>query len=45
VLAGPFDIQIGLCAVVSDPWQNVLVILDASKGPLQLDETKRVKEK
>jgi len=45
VLAGPFDIQIGLCAVVSDPWENVLVILDASKGPLQLDETKRVKEK
>ncbi len=45
VLAGPFEIQIGLCAVVSDPWENVLVILDASKGPLQLDETKRVKEK
>jgi predicted enzyme related to lactoylglutathione lyase len=45
VLAGPFDIQIGLCAVVSDPWENVLVILDASKGPLQLDETKRVREK
>ncbi len=45
VLAGPFDIQIGFCAVVSDPWENVLVILDASKGPLQLDETKRVKEK
>ncbi len=45
VLAGPFDIQIGLCAVVSDPWENVLVILDTSKGPLQLDETKRVREK
>jgi lactoylglutathione lyase len=45
VLAGPFDIQIGLCAVVSDPWENVLVILDALKGPLPLDETKRVKEK
>jgi hypothetical protein len=44
VLAGPFDIQIGLCAVVSDPWENVLVILDASKGPLPLDETRRVKE-
>src|SRR5262245_63408013 len=42
VLKGPFDIQIGLCAVVSDPWNNVLVILDASKGPLQLDENRHV---
>jgi len=42
VLAGPFQIQIGLCAVVSDPWDNVLVILDASKGPLQVDKNKRV---
>jgi len=42
VLAGPFKIQIGLCAVVSDPWDNVLVILDASKGPLQVDKNKRV---
>src|ERR1700730_1168078 len=42
VLAGPFQIQIGLCAVVSDPWDNVLVILDASKGPLQVDSNKRV---
>ena len=42
VLAGPFQIQIGLCAVVSDPWGNVLVILDASKGPLQVDENERV---
>jgi lactoylglutathione lyase len=44
VLAGPFQIQIGLCAVVSDPWDNVLVILDASKGPLQVDANKRVVE-
>ena len=42
VLAGPFQIQIGLCAVVCDPWDNVLVILDASKGPLQVDKNKRV---
>jgi hypothetical protein len=27
---------------VSDPWDNVLVILDASKGPLQVDRNKRV---
>jgi predicted enzyme related to lactoylglutathione lyase len=41
VLSGPFEIQIGLCAVVSDPWDNVLVILDASKGPLQGDSRRR----
>jgi lactoylglutathione lyase len=42
VLVGPFEIQIGLCAVVSDPGDNVLVILDMSKGPLRVDENKRV---
>jgi hypothetical protein len=41
-VAGPFDIQIGLCAVVADPWGNVLVLLDTSKGLLQVDENKRV---
>jgi hypothetical protein len=30
---------------VSDPWNNVLVLLDASKGLLHMDENKRVKEK
>ncbi len=34
---GPFDIPIGRCAVVKDPWNNVLVILDASKGLLKVD--------
>lgn len=42
VLVGPFDIRIGLCAVVADPWDNILVLLDASKGLLLLDEDKRV---
>ena len=42
VLAAPFDIQIGLCAVVADPWGNVLVLLDTSKGLLRVDEDKRV---
>ncbi len=37
VVAGPFEIRIGLCAVIEDPWQNRLVILDASKGPLRTD--------
>jgi predicted enzyme related to lactoylglutathione lyase len=45
VLTGPLDIQIGLCAVVADPWNNVLVMLDASKGPLRVDENKRVIER
>jgi predicted enzyme related to lactoylglutathione lyase len=44
VLRGPFEIQIGRCAVVADPWGNVLVLLDASKGILQVDENKRVIE-
>lgn len=42
VLAGPFEIRIGLCAVVADPWGNVLVMLDTSKGLLKVDEDKRV---
>ncbi len=37
VLAEPFDIQIGRCAVVQDPWGNRLVLLDMSKGPLVTD--------
>jgi predicted enzyme related to lactoylglutathione lyase len=44
ILRGPFEIQIGRCAVVADPWNNVLVILDASQGTLQVDENKRVIE-
>lgn len=42
LLAGPFEIAIGLCAVVADPWNNVLVLLDASKGTLRVDANKRV---
>ena len=37
LVAGPFDIQIGRCAVVLDPWGNALVLLDASKGRLATD--------
>lgn len=33
----PFDIQIGRCAVVQDPWGNQLVLLDTSKGLLVTD--------
>lgn len=34
----PFDIQIGRCAVVRDPWGNQLVLLDTSEGLLVTDE-------
>ena len=37
VVHGPFDIQIGRCAVMRDPWGNDLVILDMSKGALKTD--------
>ncbi len=38
VVVEPFDIAIGRCAVVADPWDNHLVILDNSKGRLVTDE-------
>ncbi|MGH2364567.1 MAG: VOC family protein [Chloroflexota bacterium] len=34
---GPFDIAIGRCVVVRDPWGNELVLLDDSKGRLSTD--------
>lgn len=34
---GPFDIPIGRCAVVADPWDNLLVLLDNTKGYLATD--------
>ncbi len=37
VIVPPFEIQVGLCAVISDPWDNELVILDMSKGRLITD--------
>ena len=37
VIVPPFDIQIGRCVVIEDPWGNPLVLLDASKGPLATD--------
>jgi predicted enzyme related to lactoylglutathione lyase len=42
VLAGPFEIPIGMCAVVMDPWNNVLTLLDTSKGLLRVDDQKNV---
>ncbi len=37
VIVPPFDIQIGRCTVVEDPWGNTLVLLDGSKGMLKTD--------
>ena len=37
VIVPPFDIQIGRCTVVEDPWGNPLVLLDISKGLLATD--------
>ena len=42
VAVEPFEIRVGRCAVIRDPWQNHLVILDESKGLLEVDEEKRV---
>jgi len=37
VIVPPFDIQIGRCVVLEDPWGNPLVLLDTSKGFLKTD--------
>lgn len=37
VVRAPFDIRIGRCAVVQDPWGNHLTLLDMSKGALVTD--------
>ena len=42
ILTPPFDIQIGRCAVVQDPWGNALVLLDMSKGRLVTDGEGRI---
>jgi predicted enzyme related to lactoylglutathione lyase len=42
VVTGPFEIQIGNCAVVEDPWGNQYILLDSNKGILKTDENKKV---
>ena len=37
VVVPPFDIQIGRCVVIRDPWDNELVLLDTTKGLLETD--------
>jgi lactoylglutathione lyase len=36
-IAPPFDIPIGRCAVMKDPWGNRLVMLDHLRGRLHSD--------
>ncbi len=38
ILMPPFEIQIGRCVVVADPWGNPLALLDTGKGLLITDE-------
>lgn len=42
IVVPPFDIQIGRCVVVEDPWGNQFVLLDITKGPLKTDNEKNV---
>jgi predicted enzyme related to lactoylglutathione lyase len=42
MVQAPFDIPIGRCVVVQDPWGNELVLLDTSKGLLKTDENGNV---
>ena len=37
IMVEPFDIPIGRCVVVQDPWDNRLTLLDTSKGLLVTD--------
>ena len=42
VVVETFDIRIGRCVVVRDPWGNELVLLDNSRGRFVTDEGHRV---
>jgi len=38
MIVSPFDIPVGRCAVVADPWGNEFVLLDLRKGHFVTDE-------
>ena len=42
MVTGPFDIPVGRAAVVADPFGNVLVLLDLSKGRYVTDSAGNV---
>lgn len=39
VAKGPFEIPVGRCVVVTDPWGNEMVLLDLSKGTYKTDQS------
>jgi predicted enzyme related to lactoylglutathione lyase len=42
IITEPFDIKIGKCAVIEDPWSNQYVILDSTKGTFITDNEDNV---
>ena len=42
ILVDPFDIPVGRVAVVADPFENVLTLIDLSKGRYTTDADGRV---
>ncbi len=42
ILKDPFDIPIGKCCVVMDPWSNKFVLLDSSKGVFVTDSNRNI---
>ena len=45
IVTPPFDIPIGRCVAVEDPWGNRLVLLDMRNGPLVIDGSGTVIER
>jgi catechol 2,3-dioxygenase-like lactoylglutathione lyase family enzyme len=35
VMVAPFQVRIGMCAVLRDPFENLLNLIDMSKGPIE----------
>jgi catechol 2,3-dioxygenase-like lactoylglutathione lyase family enzyme len=42
-IAGPLEIPVGRAAIVADPFGNVLVLVDLSKGSYETDQAGQVK--
>ncbi len=42
IVVKPFDIPIGKCCVVEDPFGNSYILLDSSKGTYETDASKKV---
>lgn len=42
IITAPFEISIGKCVIVKDPWGNKLILLDTSKGIFKTDSEGKV---